>query len=304
MPRRFCAICGKDLDSKSPHFGMCLECYLKEHPLFDLPEKFKFSICTDCGNYTKREKWLKPKKQGILNIIEEAVKEFILNPYKDKDINFEIELDEDTIYLTSKDLIKKIEVIIYGYVKDNPKLNHQQRIEIIINYELCKNCSRLRGGSYFVSIIQLRVKNESDFDKINDVIKLIQPFVENQFQFDRRQYITKLIEKKYGADLYISTKKLTNQILNLLNHKYQFVKKHSKKLVGRNTQEGKNIYRHKILIKFLPIERYDVIKVNDEIFEINNILKNKVILKNKKNKKITRDYEFFFKNKFQKINNG
>ncbi|MFO8019460.1 MAG: NMD3-related protein [Promethearchaeia archaeon] len=303
MPRRFCAICGKELDSNSPHFGMCLECYLKENPLFELPDKFKFKICPDCGRFTKRKKWLKPKKQGILKIIKEAIREFLIKSYKEKNINFEIGLDEDSIVLTSKNLIKKIEVIIYGYIKNNPKLNHQQRINLIINYDLCKNCSRIRGGNYFVSIIQLRVKNESYYDKINEVIQIIQPFVENQFEKDRRQYITKLIEQKRGADLYISTKKLTNQILNILDRKYHFIKKRSRKLVGRNTQEGKNVYRHKFLIKFLPVEREDRIKIYDEIFEINNILKNTVIMKNNKNEKKTKDYGFFFENKFQKINN-
>jgi len=40
MPNRFCAICGINLGKEDPHFGMCLECYLKEHPLFELPDHF------------------------------------------------------------------------------------------------------------------------------------------------------------------------------------------------------------------------------------------------------------------------
>lgn len=304
MPRRFCAICGKDLDENSPHFGMCLECYLKENPLFSFPSKFRFKICADCSSFTKREKWIKPKEQEILNIISEAIRIYLLDPYKDKTIVFDIELDEDSIILTSKNLIKKIEIIIHGYREDKPEFHHQEPIEIIIDYDLCKNCNRLRSGSYYVSIIQLRVKREAYLKKINEIMRIIQPFVENQFKEDQRQYITKFVETKYGADLYVSTKNLTNQILKILEHKYNFVKKRSRKLVSRNTQEGKNIYRQKFLIKFLPVEKHDIIEINNEAFEVSNILKNKVVLLSNKKKKRIENFEFFFKNKFRKIRDG
>jgi NMD protein affecting ribosome stability and mRNA decay len=62
MPRRFCAICGKDIDKTAPHFGMCLECYAKEHPLFELPGKFSMQICIDCGSFNIKEEWIKPKE--------------------------------------------------------------------------------------------------------------------------------------------------------------------------------------------------------------------------------------------------
>ena len=55
MPNWFCAICGKDLDESAPRFNMCLNCYLKENPLFMLPQIFELRICSECGSYTKHE---------------------------------------------------------------------------------------------------------------------------------------------------------------------------------------------------------------------------------------------------------
>ena len=73
MPHRFCAICGKNIDETAPHFGMCLECYLNESPLFKFSEKFSFKICLDCGSYARKEVWILPEKNDTLHIIKEAI---------------------------------------------------------------------------------------------------------------------------------------------------------------------------------------------------------------------------------------
>ena len=65
MVNRFCAICGKNLDENAPHFGMCLNCYLKEHPLFELPNRFSFKTCIDCGSYSIKEEWIKFENEKL-----------------------------------------------------------------------------------------------------------------------------------------------------------------------------------------------------------------------------------------------
>ena len=50
MARRFCAICGKKLDENAPHFSMCINCFAKENPLFEIPKEFSFRMCNECGN--------------------------------------------------------------------------------------------------------------------------------------------------------------------------------------------------------------------------------------------------------------
>ncbi len=84
MVNRFCAICGNDIDENAPHFGMCLNCYLKEHPLFELPNRFSFRTCIDCGSYSIKEEWTKPETNDIYPIIKEAVFRFLLNPISRK----------------------------------------------------------------------------------------------------------------------------------------------------------------------------------------------------------------------------
>ncbi|MFW9949478.1 MAG: NMD3-related protein, partial [Candidatus Thorarchaeota archaeon] len=91
-------------------------------------------------------------------------------------------------------------------------------------------------------ILQLRVKNEDFFDIIAESLLKIQNFVENLFLEDNRQYISKLENQKYGVDLFLSTNELMKKIIVILKPNYNFILKRSKKLVGRDTQKGRNTY--------------------------------------------------------------
>jgi len=84
MAHRFCAICGKTLDKNAPHFGMCLNCYLKENDLFELPEKFTFRTCIDCGSFSVKEEWFNPENNEIFSIIEDVLYRFLLKPISKK----------------------------------------------------------------------------------------------------------------------------------------------------------------------------------------------------------------------------
>jgi NMD protein affecting ribosome stability and mRNA decay len=245
---------------------------------------------------------LKPSDQDLLSIIKEAIDKYILDHINKKEkLEFIININEDTIIYTSENMIKEAEINIKGSVKEKSKLFHQDTMKILINYELCNNCQSLRGGGTFVSIIQLRVKNETYLSIIDKALDQIYTLTNKRFNNDQRQYIAKIIDQKYGLDLYISTKNLTNWILRHIEAHYHFIRKESRKLVGRNTQEGKNIYRKKFLIKFLPVKTGEVIKIGINTFNVENILKKKVILKSERNEKIIKPYNWFFQNDFKKV---
>ncbi|MBN1800067.1 MAG: hypothetical protein JW891_01090 [Candidatus Lokiarchaeota archaeon] len=295
MVHRFCAICGKPLEEDAPHFGMCLECYVKESPLFEIPNHFSFRTCLDCGKYSIKDEWIEPSENNIYIIIKEAINRFLLKSlYRKGTIDLNSSIDEESFNFSSKDLLKSLEMVISGTSKINKKISYQQNVKVSINYELCKNCTNLRGGTYFLSIVQLRVKDEVNFYKIKEVLDFVYTQVEKLFEKDPRQYITKSVDEKYGVDLYLSTNELMNYIIKILRGNYHFVLKRSKKLVGRDIQGGKNLYRQKALIKFIPIRRNDVIEIEGKDYIVESILKNKVILRNQKDEKLIKDFSFFF----------
>ncbi|UCD02283.1 MAG: hypothetical protein JSV23_04520 [Promethearchaeota archaeon] len=303
MPNRFCAICGKILVETDPHFGMCLECYLKEHPLFELPDQYSLNICIDCGSYSKKDDWVEPLENEIFSIIEQAVQQLLLKPYSKKNnIDFSISFNEESFVFSSKELLNSIEIAIQGVLKEKSNITHEQTIKLNLNHILCKNCSNLRGGTYFLSIVQLRVKDEKQFDLIIKIMEEINEYVERIFERDHRHYISKIEDQKYGVDLYLSTNELMNYLIKFLKTNYYFLLKRSKKLVGRDSQKGRNLYRLKSLIKFLPVSNNDVILIENQNYVVENITKNKVILRSENNTKLIKDYSYFFNEKIIKNN--
>lgn len=295
MPNRFCAICGKSLNEDSPHLGMCLKCYLEENPLFELPKTFSVNVCIDCGSYSKKDVWIEPTKDDLFSVLHEIIQKFLLKSLlKNEQVEILFSTNEDSIVYSSTGLIKSVEVLVMGRLKGSTNIHHQQEVKLNVNHMLCRNCSNLRGGTYFISIIQLRVKDESQLELVEKILIEINKYAKNIFDKDHRQYISRIEDQKYGVDLYLSTNELMNHIIKFLKAKHHFLLKRSKKLVGRDNQKGKNLYRLKALIKFLPVAHNDIILIDNQDFIVENITKNKIILKSKNNIKLIKDYSYFF----------
>jgi nonsense-mediated mRNA decay protein 3 len=303
MPNRFCAICGKKLGEHDPHFGMCLQCYLKENPLFDIPHQLSINMCLDCGSFSKKDVWIEPLNNDLFSILEQAILRFVLKSLlKSDSIEFSISFNEDSFIYSSKDSLISLEATVLGVLKKDSNIRHIQSIKLNLNHILCHNCTNLRGGTYYLSIIQLRVKNEEQFDLIMKILDEINRFTEEIFEKNHKHYISKIEDQKYGVDLYLSSNELMNYIVKFLKSKYFFILKRTKKLVGRDSQKGKNLYRFKTLIKFLPVGIKDLIIIEDQNYRVENITKNKVILRSEDNTKLIKDFTYFFNEKILKKN--
>jgi len=121
MPHRFCAICGSELDEKAPHFGMCLNCYLEENPLFELPKSYNFKLCMDCLKYSIKEEWYDSAENEIFAVIEEVLTRFLLKNYiKQGLILFSFSFDK--LIYSSRNLLTSLDVIITGKMSGDHKL--------------------------------------------------------------------------------------------------------------------------------------------------------------------------------------
>ena len=133
MPHRFCAICGSELDENAPHFGMCLNCYLEENPLFELPKSYNFRMCMDCLKYKKKEEWFEPANAEIFSAIVEVLNRFLLKNYtKQGLITFSFSFDKLTY--SSQNHLTSLDVIIEGNMIGNKKFSHQETLRVIIDY--------------------------------------------------------------------------------------------------------------------------------------------------------------------------
>jgi len=296
MPHRFCAICGKVIDEFAPHFGMCLNCYLKENPLFELPNNFSFKLCIDCQKYSKKEDWIECESKDLFKIIEAAIIRFLLRNYVKQDM-IQFSFSFDTLVYSSRDLLTSLDVTILGKLRDDQKISHQHTLKLNISYDLCKNCTNLRAGMYYLSIIQLRVTDKSQFGVVKEALEQISFLVESLFAKDKTQYISKVEDQNLGVDLYLSTNELMNRIISHMRANFTFILNRSKKLVGRDSQKGRNLYRLKALIKFLPFKKNDAVIINNVNYLVENITKNRVVLREENSSKHVKNFSFFFKNK-------
>ena len=297
MPKRFCAICGKDIDETAPHFGMCLNCYLKENPLFVLPDQFILKLCNYCGKFAKKDTWIQSGSYETIEIIKEAIEVLLLNQLKNtQNIQFKIIPTKESFTYSSNNLLISLDLNILGELIEDYHIYSEQKLFVKVHYELCKNCSNLRGGTFFTSILQLRV-DEDRLKFLESVINELTNLVEKLFERDEKQYISNIIKQKNGFDLYLSTNELLNHIISYMKTNYHFGLKRTKKLVGRDHQRGKNIYRLKAVIRFLPFNKGDYININNEVFYVEQITKKSVILRDEFERRVINDYDYFFNEK-------
>jgi NMD protein affecting ribosome stability and mRNA decay len=214
----------------------------------------------------------------MISILQEIIQKYLVKQLgRNTPIETLISFDESSIRYSSRDLIKSVEALIKGKLESESSFAHQQVVKLNVNHMLCRNCSNIRAGTYFIAILQLRVKKETQTDTIQKILDRINSF-----------------DQKNGVDLYLSTNELMNHLVKFLKSNYHFLLKRTKKLVGRDRQKGKNVYRLKTLIKFLPISIHDVVEIDGQEYTITGITKNKVVLKNKYNNKLIKNYSYFF----------
>jgi len=300
-PTRFCSLCGKEFSTNEKIYEKftCLRCYLKNKPLFQFQDIFYLNICLECGSFSKDSKvkiWLPPSTENVLEIVKSAIKYYLLEPYGKKDnIKFIIKILEEKISPSAK-VIEDIYLLITGVHRYDKNLIYTQEIKIKLKYGHCDNCISIKQKK-INAIIQLRVIFVEQLDLIEIVKEKIKNYIEQASKKDSTEYITKIDYVKNGVDIFLSTQNQTNKIIRLLKPEYNFLIKSSKKLMSRDVQRGKNIYRIKTLIKFLPIEKEDEVITKNIKYIVDKIGKNKIHLIDIHGNRIIKNYQFFFSKK-------
>ena len=256
-----CIICNKEFAKIN---ALCRTCFEKKVPLVKIPETIDLTRCKFCSKYLIKKHW--ETFNNIENALEKIIKEnanYVENFRKDK-----IELK----YRSSDNWTGKLEVKFFGYVED--EFFTVNRVSNLRIHEMaCPDCSRERGG-YFEAIVQLRglgsVVNE-------ELLSMFYTALESH----KEVFVSKKIELKNGVDIYLSDKNKARIIAKELLTKVPGTMKETVKLHGQ--KEGKNIYRHTILVKLYPFREDDFIIYQNELFVITAIHSKKVTVRSLKN---------------------
>ena len=97
--------------------------------------------------------------------------------------------------------------------------------------------SQYKMDQYYEAILQLRPKNKELLDYVRNQI------LKNNIS------IAKEINKKYGVDLYLSSRKFTTALARKLKKNFKGTVKVSRSLYTRDRQTSKEVYRITILFR-------------------------------------------------------
>jgi len=300
-PSRFCSLCGKEFyeDEKFYENFTCLKCFLKNRPLFHFQEPFYLNICLECGSFSKDSKvniWISTSAEDLMEIVKTAINYYLLGPYEKKEnVKFGIKILEEKLSPNAQ-VIEDIYIKIMGVHLYDQNLIHSQEFKIKIKYGHCDRCISKKQKK-ISAIIQLRVILEEQMNLVEMVKEKIKNYLDQISKKDSTEIISKIEYVKNGIDIFLSTQNQNNRVIRLLKPDYNFLIKTSKKLISRDIHRGKNIFRIKTLIKFLPIVKTDEVLIQNNRFKVDKIGKNKVYLLGTRGNKIIKNYQFFFSNK-------
>jgi len=151
---KFCAKCGRPFDGKFPFIGnLCLNCYLEEHPLIELPRIVKIEVCRNCFSYRTNGKWnygAKSYEEALLRALSEKLMATVRTSLPNVKLKFQtprIFSGEETIEVTGETVYEGVPVSLKSYLK------------VRISPTICPKCSHIIQGVHN-AIVQVRSAKE------------------------------------------------------------------------------------------------------------------------------------------------
>jgi nonsense-mediated mRNA decay protein 3 len=282
--RRFCAKCGKQLNDLTQNYPgfICASCYGQVAKDYALPLKFQFRRCLYCKAFSLKKKkedqeyaWeYKPKDESDIDFLSRMLYSRILF-HLEKKYNYrfelfipqEIDLNENKIF----------SVQVHAKALEDIQNLPNKEIEIQMREIHCPHCAKKHGGR-FDAIVQIRIQSSKDKTRL-DEIKAEVNSIEKEENFSHLQnFISKMDSTINGFDMKVSTNGMAKVLIAKLRAKYRFEIKHSKKLMGVDGETGADLYRHSTLLRLVPVQRGDRIKIDNIAYEVKNTTKNRIVL--------------------------
>jgi len=265
----FCVECGKE----GPIFkmGVCLDCYLKTHSFTKGPEFIDIPICSHCSSYKYKNIWTNDLFGDVIRrIIKNTFK--ISKELKKIDINTECKEEKERI---------NCKVYISGLL-DDVEITEEHNVFVRLKKTVCNVCSK-RFGGYHEAIIQIRAdKRDLSKQETNDIISNVENLVENlQAKGNRALFITDIGNEHGGIDFYISDKNAALIITKKIQGQYGGEVKQSSKNIGM--KDSRQLFRMTYLLRLPSYKKDDFLKLNNSVFHVHSIQKNKIKMTNLSN---------------------
>ena len=263
----FCVECGST--EKKMVGNICIDCFLKDFQMIELPERIEVQICSHCNSKLEEGKWSEeniPEEEIIYRALERNIQ--IDDEVENEIINLEIDQMKGTI--------ASCYVEVVGEVYDT-QIEETHDTEVKILKTVCPTCSKLQAG-YYESVIQFRadnreIKNE-EYAKADEVVERT---LIKQSKKDKLAYCPQIAKLKEGYDYYIGSLKSGRKVAEALTDEFGGVVKESPRLISEDKSTGKGLYRIWISVRIPEAEIDDFIEYENKIIQITSVSKNSFV---------------------------
>ena len=291
----FCPKCGETIKPEEVSFYKkyfsCRACHSPEIGEISHNKQYTIHLCSGCLSYVfdrnpKNALWKKVNYDEIDPVITHILEKEVLSSLPDASRDkFEI------IFPPVHDIPSKVDVELSSS-------GGSTEITLLLKQALCKTCNKLLSRR-FDAVIQLRtIKLKS-----NKLKEVLDPLVDEVVALARKtqqknpeQFISDIEELPHGFDLMLSIKSMMTSIQSYLTSRYAFIVKTSKKLMGKNPNTGGDLYRTYVLLRYIPFQVNNTIRIQNVTYTIKKIQANRIILEDVETHVVkTHNFDYFEK---------
>lgn len=263
----FCPECGST--DKEMVGDICIDCFLKEFQLIEMPKKIEVQICSHCNSKLEEGKWSDefiPEDEIIYRALERNIK--IADEVSNEIINLEI----DQIKGTIAECYVEVTGEVHGVQIDE---THDTQVKI--KKTVCPTCSKIQAG-YYETVIQFRAdKREIKTEEYTKADEVVERTLIKQAKVDKLAYCPQIAKLKEGYDYYIGSFKTGKKVAEALKEEFGGIIKESPRLISEDKSTGKGLYRIWISLRIPEFEIGDFIEYDGKIMQVKSISKNSLV---------------------------
>ena len=263
----FCPECGST--DKEMVGDICIDCFLKEFQMIELPERIEVQICSHCNSKLEEGKWSDefiPEEEIIYRALEKNIK--IADEVENEDINLEIDQIKGTIASCYVEVVGEVH---------GTQIDEVHETEVKLLKTVCPTCSKVQSG-YYETVIQFRADSREikpqEYKKADEVVERT---LIKQSKKDKLAYCPQIAKLKEGYDYYIGSFKTGKKVAEALTEEFGGIIKESPRLISEDKSTGKGLYRIWISVRIPEFEIGDFIKYENKIIQVSAITKSSVM---------------------------
>ena len=263
----FCPECGST--DKEMVGDVCIDCFLKEFQMIDIPKRIEVQICSHCNSKLEEGKWSDefiPEEEIIYRALERNIE--IADEVENEIINLEIGHIKGTI--------ADCYVEVVGEVRGT-QIDETHDCEVKILKTVCPTCSKIQSG-YYETVVQFRADSrEIKAEEYAKADEIVERTLLKQSKSDKLAYCPQIAKLKEGYDYYIGSFKSGHKVAEALSEEFGGIIKESPRLISEDKSTGKGLYRVWISLRIPEFEIDDFISFEGKILQVTGIGKSSVV---------------------------